>query len=322
MKRYDLLTFGESMIRLSTRSFERLEQAQVLDIKHGGTEANVAVALARLGLRTAWVSRLVDNALGRKIASDLSANGVDTSHIVWASEGRIGLFFLEVGSAPRASAVLYDRRGSAMSLMSEADFPWSLLSQTRWLHMTGITTALSDSCRALVQAAMRQVLENDVTLSFDVNYRARLWSPAEAHEALRPLCRDADVLFVKQQDASTVFGYPGEPIQVIRALADQFGRRVVVLTLGAQGAMALDKASGALIHEPAYMVPSVVDRVGAGDAFAAGFIAGYMESGSQQGLKWGNALAALKMSIPGDMALVTRNDVEALLSGSDSAIRR
>src|SRR5207237_6423738 len=110
--------------------------------------------------------------------------------------------------------------------------------------------------------------------------------------------------------------------QVIRALADQFGRRVVVLTLGAQGAMALDKGAGALMHEPAYIVPSVVDRVGAGDAFAAGFIAGYMEDGCQRGLKLGNALAAVKMSIPGDMALVTRHDVDALVSGGDSAIRR
>jgi len=274
---FDVLTFGENMIRLSTRDFERLEQAQVLDFTHGGTEANTAVALARMGLRAAWLSRLADNALGHKIANNLARQGVDTSHVVWTNEGRIGVFFLEVGSAPRASTVLYDRRDSSMSQMAVADFPWELLSQTRWLHMTGITAALSESCRELVSVAMQRAHEHGVTVSFDVNYRARLWLPTDARESLSPLCRESDVLLIKQADAATVFGCEGAPADELHALAERFARRLVVLTLGANGAMALDKADGTLSHAPSYPVSFVVDRVGAGDAFAAGFIAGFLQ---------------------------------------------
>ncbi len=323
MTRYDVLTFGENMIRLSTRDFERLEQAQTLDFKHGGAEANVAVALARVGLRSAWLSRLSDNALGHKIAGELATHGVDTSHVVWTRDGRIGVFFLEMGSAPRASSVLYDRKQSSMSEMSVADFPWDVLAHTRWLHLTGITAALSDSCRELVEVALRRAHEQGVQVSFDVNYRMRLWSPAVAREVLEPLCREADMLIVKQADAQVVFGIAhAQPAEMLRTLADQFARRVVVLTLGAQGALVLDKTDGVVVHAPAYPVPFIVDRVGAGDAFAAGFIAGYMEAGVTRGLQMGNAIAALKLTIRGDYALVTHAEVGALISGSSSNIQR
>ena len=118
MTQFDVVTFGENMIRLSTRDYERLEQARMLDFRHGGAESNTAVGLSRLGLKSTWISRLVDNALGHRIAGDLQAWGVDISHVIWTSSGRIGTFFLEVGTPPRASSVLYDRRDSSMSQMT------------------------------------------------------------------------------------------------------------------------------------------------------------------------------------------------------------
>ena len=322
MKRYDVITFGECLIRLSTEKHERLEQAHVLAIHHGGTEANTAAALARLGLRTAWVSRLTDNALGWRIANELQVHGVDTTHIVWTDTGRIGIFFLEVGSAPRASTVLYDRRDSSMSQMSMDDFPWHIMDECGWLHLTGITAAISESCRALVTTALERAHQRGVPVSFDVNYRARLWSPETARAALEPMCRDADVLIVKQGDAQTVFGCAGTAEVVARALAERFARQIVVLTLGADGAVALDKRDGSLSRAPAHSVPQPVDRVGAGDAFAAGFIAGYLEGGTTRGLAMGNAVAAMKMSIPGDIALISRDEVESLIAEGAKTIRR
>jgi 2-dehydro-3-deoxygluconokinase len=323
MTRYDFLTFGENMIRLSTRSYERLEQAQTLDFRHGGTESNTAMGLARLGHSAAWVSRLVNNALGQKIAGELSQWGVDTSHVVWTDEGRMGTFFLEVGSPPRPSSVLYDRRDSSMSRMTVADFPWALLSKSRWLHATGITTGISESCRELAGEAIRRGRSAELIVSYDVNYRARLWSTDQARAGMSPLCSDADIMFVTQADAGRVFGVQGSTAEdTIRTLAGSFARKAVVMTMGAQGAMAFDKASGTLYRSRAYMVPHTIDRIGAGDAFDAGFIAGYLEEGIEKGLALGNAMAALKMTIQGDFPMVSRAEVEALVAGGTAGINR
>jgi 2-dehydro-3-deoxygluconokinase len=325
MPRYDFLTFGENMIRLSTRNYERLEQAQQLDMRHGGTESNVAVGLSKLGYQTAWVSRMPRNPLGLKIANDLASNGVDTSHVVWTNDGRVGLFFVEFSAAPRPSAIVYDRSNSAMSQMTSADFPWDLLRETRWLHLTGITAALSDSCRALVVEAMRRAHELKLTVSFDVNYRARLWTPEQARATLEPLCQEADVFFVTQSDAAKVFELKGEtPEATIETLAQRFARKVIVMTLSSEGSIALERTTEGhcLYRASPIPVPYAVDRIGAGDAFAAGFIAGYLEAGCDKGLTLGSAMASLKMTIPGDLALITRTEVEELVAGHTSNITR
>lgn len=323
MKPYDLITFGENMIRLSTRDYERLEQAQILDFRHGGTEANVAVGLVRLGHRAAWVSRLADSALGHRIEQDIAAWGADTSHVLWVPDERVGVFFLAVGSEPRASTVLYDRRDSSMSRMRAADFPWPVLADANWLHLTGITTAISQTCEDLVREALTRAHDAGLIVSYDVNYRAKLWTPARAREIVSPLCAAADIMFMKHADVERLFEIRRDSEEdTLRELGQRFARRVIVMTIGPRGALALDKSSGEILRAPAYAIQHVVDRVGAGDAFAAGFIAGYMERDSQYGLRLGNAMAALKMTIPGDYALVSRSEVDALLEGTAGGIVR
>ncbi|MBI5878855.1 MAG: sugar kinase [Chloroflexi bacterium] len=323
MKRYELITFGENMIRLSTRDYERLEQAQTLDVRHGGTEANVAVGLARLGHRTAWLSRLGDNALGHRIERDIASWGTDTSRVIWAPDERVGVFFLEVGAGARGSSVLYDRRDSSMSRMGVETFPWEWLAEAGWLHLTGITTAISSSCEELVRETQRRAHEAGLTVSYDVNYRAKLWTPERAREVVSPLCRDADIMFMKHSDVERVFGIREATAEDdLRALASRFARKVVVMTAGADGALAFDQQSGQIARAPAHPLTHVVDRVGAGDAFAAGFIAGYLETGIECGLRMGNAMAALKMTIQGDYALVSRAEVDGLLAGRSGGISR
>src|SRR5881227_2779255 len=152
---HDVITFGEAMIRLSPPNFRRLEQAQSLDLQVGGAELNTAVGLARLGHSTAWVSRLTDNPLGRLIANRAREAGVDTEHVVWTKDDRVGVYFLEFGAAPRASSVLYDRKGSAIAGVKPGMVPWaSVLAGAKWFHVTGITPALSGSAAEATREAM------------------------------------------------------------------------------------------------------------------------------------------------------------------------
>src|SRR5687768_4193858 len=151
----DVITFGEAMVRLAPPNFRRLEQARSLDVQVGGAELNTAVALARLGRKSAWVSRLTDNPLGRLIANHAREAGVSTDHVVWTRDDRVGIYFLEFGAAPRASSVLYDRKGSAIAAVAPGMVDWgSAFRAARWFHVTGITPALSASAAEATREAL------------------------------------------------------------------------------------------------------------------------------------------------------------------------
>jgi 2-dehydro-3-deoxygluconokinase len=300
------------MIRLSPPFNERIEQADHLYLRVGGAESNLAVALARLGLKTAWVSRLVDNALGRRIVNEIRAQGVDTSHVIWVQEGRVGTYFIEYGKAPRRIDVLYDRANSAITYLTSGDIDWGLLSQTRMIHLTGITVALSESCAQVVNLLIDRAREGNVKVSFDVNHRSKLWPHDVASESLKPICAKSDILFVGAHDAQTLFGCAPPPEQMADSLASLFRVECIVVTMGDAGAMCVHQ--GKVYQEPTYSAVEV-DRVGVGDAFAAGFVFAYLEGKDPSlCLKYGNALAAINYTIPGDLAITTRQELEDLVS--------
>jgi 2-dehydro-3-deoxygluconokinase len=303
-KRYDVLTVGETMIRLSPPRWQRLEQADTFEVAVGGAESNVAVCLSRFGLRAAWVSRLVDNPLGHRIIQTLRAQGVDVSHVIWTPAGRVGTYFVEFGQPPRSTNIIYDRRGSVMSEMTLSDLDLTLLNDTRLVHLTGITPALSPACRDLVEGILKMAAERGVLRSFDVNYRARLWSADEARQALEPLCAGVDVLFVTRQDAYRLFNCAAGAEETLRWLQAKFNVGVAVLTMGEEGAMALHR-DGSFYRARTEPVPEI-DPLGSGDAFAAGFLYGYLTDGDlEAALQIGVSAAALKRTIPGDLALIT-----------------
>jgi 2-dehydro-3-deoxygluconokinase len=320
MAKYDLVTLGETMIRLSPPAPQRLEQASALEINIGGAESNLAVAMARLGFKAAWLSRLPENAWGRRIVETLRGQNVDVSGVTWAKGERVGTYFVEYGRAPRPIQVLYDRADSAMSRMSLPDMPWEMVEQARIVHCTGITPALSVSCAQVVEAIMRRAKDAGALISFDVNYRALLWSPTQAAAVLDAYCRLADIVFVAWRDLMTVFGAVGSPEQAAPSWRERWGCQTLVITLGDAGALGCE-AQG-MAQAPAYQV-DVVDRLGAGDAFDAGFLAARL-SGKPLGdcLRYGAALSALCMTIPSDLALVTAEEVEALLASGGASIRR
>jgi 2-dehydro-3-deoxygluconokinase len=307
------------MLRLSPPAGFALEQTQTLELSAGGTESNMAIALARLGRRTGWVSRLPANPLGRRVARDIAAHGVDTSRIVWVPDGKVGLLFIESGSAPRGNLVLYDRAHTTIAALRPDELPLDYLCSGRMLFLTGVTPALSATCRESWLVAARAAKRAGRLVAVDVNYRAKLWSPAAARETLEAVFPSCDVVISALSDLQTIFGMPADAEAAAARLRAEYGVPLVVLTLGAQGALALGD-TGALRH--AVFPTEVHDRIGAGDAFAAGFVHGWFERDAAWGLRCGCALAALKQTYRGDTTWSGLDELTHLVSGGDADARR
>ncbi|MEO8580685.1 MAG: sugar kinase [Gemmatimonadales bacterium] len=335
----DLVTFGEAMVRLTPPDFQRLEQAHSFDAYVGGGELNVAVAAARLGASTRWVSRLPENALGRMIANRAREQGVDL-HIDWTADDRAGLYFAELGAAPRASSVLYDRSASAIARVTPGSIDWAtVFSGAQWFHVSGITPALSESAAKVTAESLAAARKAGLTVSYDLNYRSKLWSAEKARSVQEPLMEYVDVLITTEEDTRVVFGIgetknsyehlDTEPYdEVARMLEKRFDFRAVAVTLRENPLVLLNTwsaivaADGKIHRAPRYEV-EVVDRIGAGDAFSAGLIVSRMEKrGWEDAVRFATAASALKHSIPGDFCLVTRAEVDQLLRGASLRVSR
>lgn len=317
--RFDLTSFGETMVRLSVPVGVRLEQAKVFDVHPGGTESNVCAALAGLGRRCGWLSRLPDGPLGRLVIRGLREAGVDTGAVVMAPGTRVGTYFVEFAAPPRSSEVIYDRRDSAVTELTSAEVDWDYLLDSHILHLTGVTPALSASCADLVSEAMHRARERGVVVSFDVNYRNKLWSPEEAGSRLGALLPLVDILVCGQGDAATIFGLGGEPAEVLEGLAGLTEARHIVLTRSDQGAASV--VAGALVEVAAVPV-ELVDRLGAGDGFTSGLLDGFLDGDVVAGMRRGVALAALVLGQRGDMVAATRPELEQVMSGAGGDISR
>jgi 2-dehydro-3-deoxygluconokinase len=338
----DVVTFGEAMVRLSPPGFGRLEEAHHLDLHVGGAELNVAVGAARLGLASRWVSRVTDSALGRLVVNRAREHNVDVSRVEWTSDDRVGLYFAESGAAPRPSSVLYDRAGSAISRVKPGTIDWrQAFDGARWFHVSGITPALGESAASVTAEALEAAKGLGLTVSYDLNYRSKLWSAEAARRVQEPLMRLVDVLITTEEDARVVFGIEGghstagyesvdarsyEP--VARALQDRFNFTAVAVTLRENPRVWLNTWSALVMSDdrtfegPRYEV-EVVDRIGAGDAFAAGLIFGRIAIGDwESAVRYGTAFSALKHTIRGDFGLSTRAEVEQLLKGERLRVSR
>jgi len=318
---FDVITLGETMLRLTPPGFERLEQAVSLELHVGGSESNTAVGLARLGCKAAWLSRLPNTSLGQLVSSTIGRYGVDVSHVSWSEEDRVGTYYLERGKAPRGSQVLYDRRDSAMSKMQPSDLPDELFAphKARLFHTTGITLGISKSAAATAQLASELAKAAGMLVSFDVNYRAKLWRPEAAHAACAEFMKLADIVFLPIRDAHAVFGLE-EPTDeaILQNLSRHFPHCTFVMTLGSRGAIAIDR-HGEVFRQAAFPTTEI-DRLGSGDAFGAGYLASYLENSDiALALSWGCATASLKYTIEGDLPLVHRHEVAALVASATGA---
>ena len=316
----DVVTWGETMLRLSPPEGISLEHTHRLEVWVGGTESNMAAALARLGLRTGWASRLPGNALGRRIQAEIARHGVDTSRVVWAREEKAGLTFIETGAEPRPNLVVYDRAGSAVSRLPPDELDYDYLASARLLHLTGITPALSASCEEAWLASAHKAKAAGSRVALDINYRAKLWAPEQAKKTLERLLPEVDLVLGALRDVQLLFGMPDDAALAAESFAAAYHVPLVVLTLGREGALAWD--GNTLRRHPVFPT-QVVDRIGAGDAFAAGFYFGWLESADiAKGLRCGNALAALKQTYRGDMSWATREELLELVNSDSVDPRR
>jgi 2-dehydro-3-deoxygluconokinase len=316
---FDVTAIGEVMIRLSVPVGERLDRAQPLALHPGGAEANLVGALACVGRRCAWVSGLPNNPLGKLVENHLWLSRVDTAGIVWSEQGRVGTYYLEFATPPRPTQVYYDRADSCAARLRPEQINWDYLLNTRLLHLTGITPALSSSCLEVTQEAVQRAKAAGVAVSFDINYRAKLWSEARAVEVLLPLIQEVDLLFCGQSDAARLFQCTGTAQEIVRKLADLSQARCVVTSLADEGVIAWDGRD--FYHAPARPV-QIVDRLGAGDALAAGVIHGWLDDDLDKGVNYGTALAALCLSMHGDTVITTTDEVEAVIRSGGGGLNR
>ena len=329
----DIVTFGETMIRLSPPDHLRLEQTASLNLSAGGAELNVAAGVARLGHKSAYVSRLPANPLGRMVANKAREFGVDVSHVLWSEGERIGLYFVEYGAEPRPTRVYYDRKDSAFARIQPGMVDWqAAFHGVRLFHIGGITPALSTSAFEAQKEAILAAHKAGCLVSYDVNYRAALWTVEEARQAQLPLMEHVDILITSlpdQPDISELLSgmKGGDPESVAQKVAEKFGFKAVLVTmrksLSAQRASltSIAFANGDLYTDRRHEVETI-DPLGGGDACVAGFLTGYLEGDIQHGVRLGNAFSALQQTSPTDLPWPTRAEVDALIVDGGTSMRR
>jgi 2-dehydro-3-deoxygluconokinase len=349
---FDLLSLGECMIRLSPPGHQRIELTPVFEAYAGGGEYNVSYALARYGMRTGWVSRLVDNPLGAFIKNHARASGMDLSEVVWVPydgsgrADRIGLNFTEVGMGVRASVTLYDRGHTAVAHMKPGDVDWKRIfyqRKVRWFHTGGIFTALSDSCAEVAIESMKAAHEAGAVVSYDLNFRSKLWPSKKAIEVTRKLVPYIDVLIGNEEDFQKVLGFEVEgtnenlttlPIEAYKSMVKK-----VVATyphIQAVGTTLREVVSGLVNNWSAIMYYDgqfyasrqyanleVEDRVGGGDGFCSGFVWGLLHGMTpQECVELGAAHGALLQSTRGDTSMVTMEETMHVMKGGSARIKR
>lgn len=335
-----IVCFGELLLRLGAPGRERLLQTPRLEVHVGGAEANVAIALAQLGHATAMVSVVPDSPLGAAAVGELRRYGVDTAS-VRTGAGRQGLYFLATGALHRPSEVLYDRGHSAFALASADSYDWlGLLAGADALHVSGVTPALGADCAETTLQAVRQARALGLRVSFDGNFRQKLWAQrhGEAPAVLHGIIAEADTAFADHRDIAIALELPPNGTTAADAFAhaahaafDAFPHlQRLATTLRTQhnvdhhslGALMATR-NGAMIAAPEYSLPAIVDRIGAGDAFAAGVLHGlYTDMPEQAALHFGLASACLKHSQPGDFSLSDEAEIAALVAQQGFDVRR
>lgn len=331
-----VVTLGEIMLRLSPPDKQRFVQAESFDIIYGGGEANVALSVTNYGMQGYFVSKLPENPIGQAAINQLRKFGVNTDYVARGGD-RVGIYYLEHGASMRPSKVVYDRAGSSIAEATAADFDFDEIFQgADWFHFSGITPALSKEAAILTEEACKAAKRAGVTVSVDLNYRKKLWTPAEAKEVMTGLMEYVDVCIGNEEDAEKVLGFkPGDTDvtqgeleldgykSIFKQMQEQFNFKYVVTTLR-ESHSASDNGWSALIYDGNEFYQSkhydirIIDRVGGGDSFAGGLIYGLLSYDFKHALEFAVGASAMKHTIFGDANHVTVDEVETLIQGDGS----
>jgi len=328
--------FGELMMRLSTRRHERIIQAREFDVSYSGAEANLGISLINFGLQSYMVSSVPDNAVGQACLNYMRQFGLNIDYVK-KNGFRLGIYYVETGASQRPSTFLYNRKGSSITELRLGDFHWDeIFKGKHWFHFTGITPALADSLAEITREACITAQENGLTVSADLNFRRKLWSPEKARQVMTELMQYVDILFTNEEEADLVFGikakdtagYSGKLNErgyedVARQLRDKFNLKYVSITLRESISASVNNWSGMIFDGKTfytsrkYHIDNIVDRIGGGDAFSAGVIYGLLTNQELQDIvDFAAAASCLKHSIHGDFNLVTFDEVLALMQGN------
>ena len=302
------------MLRLAPNGYYRFFQNDQMQATFGGGEANVAVSLANYGMESVYVTKLPKHAIGQAAVDSLRYFGVDTSKVVRGGD-RVGIYFLEKGASQRGSVCIYDRAHSAIAEAQSSDFDWDAIFEgADWFHFTGITPALGGNLVEICLEACKVAKAKGVKISCDLNYRGKLWTRAEAREAMTKLCEYVDVCISNEE------GYKS----VAKQLADKFGFEKVAITLRTSISASDNDWAGMLYDGENYCFSKsyhlhIVDRVGGGDSFGGGLIYALLNGKTtQQAIEFAVAASALKHSVEGDYNRVSVSEVEKLAGGDGS----
>lgn len=324
---FDLISFGEVMLRLSPPNKEKISQSETFEKNCGGSEFNVASGAASLGIRASVVTKLPKNKMGHFIARRIRYGNVSDDYVVWdtSDKKRLGVYYYESGVYPRKSAVVYDRTGASICSLKLSEIPDEIYSKTRVFHISSISLALDPNLRETALAMIKLMKKSGVAISFDVNYRASLWSEEEAREVIEKIFPLVDILFVSEETSRRMLQRTGTLDEIMKGYADKYGCKIVATTR--RDVVSPTKHNfgsriyynGKFYEEPHYENIEVIDRVGSGDAYVAGVLYGILADGNiERAMSVGNALSAIKNTVSGDMSISSLDEVESIIKSHQS----
>lgn len=311
-KAFDLLTFGEIMLRLSPPRHTRIVDGDIFEKRAGGAELNVASGVAMMGLRTGIISKLPQNELGTFIKNRIRFVGVSDDYLIYddSTEARLGTYYYEMGAAPRKPTIVYDRKGASITRINIAEIPEEVFTSTRMFHISGISLALCPEMQGVAMELVRKFKAAGATISFDVNYRANLWGEDEARETIKQILPLVDVLFISEESSRRMFQKSGELADIMKSYASEYGVKIVATTQRTVisprkhdfTSSLYDAVADEFHTDEPYRGIEVIDRIGSGDAYVAGVLFGLLKFGdAEQAMHYGNATSTVKNTVPGDL---------------------
>ncbi len=319
---FDLISFGEVMLRLSAPDKEKISQCEIFEKNCGGSEFNVASGAANLGIRAAIVTKLPKNKMGHFIARRIRYGNVSDDYVVWdySDSKRLGIYYYESGVYPRKSAVVYDRAASSVCSLKLSEIPDEIYERTRVFHISSISLALDPNLRETALEMIKQMKKSGAAISFDVNYRATLWSEEEARAVIEKIFPLVDILFVSEETSRRMLGRTGTLDEIMKGYADEYGCKIVATTRR-EVVSPIKHNFGSRIYyngkfyeEKHYRDIEVIDRVGSGDAYVAGVLYGILSGGTiEEAMSYGNALSAIKNTVVGDMSVSSIDEVQSVI---------
>ncbi len=327
--KFDLLSFGEVMLRLSPPRHFRFSDSDIFEKRAGGAELNVAGGVALLGMRTGIISMLPQNDLGVFIKNRVRFSGVSDDCLQYDSspDARMGTYFYEMGAAPRKPKIVYDRKNSSFNKIDIDKIPENVYENTRIFHVSGITLALSEHTRNCAMQLVKRFKKGGAMISFDVNYRANLWGEQEAKACIEKLLCDVDVLFISEETSRRMFAKTGELSAIQKSYCEEFGTKIVATTQRTvisprkhnfTSTVYCAKTDTYHTQKP-YTDIDVIDRIGSGDAYVAGALYGLLKYNEpKQAMIFGNATSALKCTVPGDLPVSDLNEVLNIIKDHSS----